>query len=85
MGHPGISRWEYRLQAEGLSNATHRVWDPKTSPTRVNAVLRTGGVDAIDCFKALAEETGIPYQNLINLYLRQCAHAGKKPALSWAS
>ncbi len=31
------------------------------------------------------EETGIPYQNLINLYLRECAHAGKKPALSWAS
>ncbi len=28
-------------------------------------------------FKALAEETGIPYQNLINLYLRECAHAGK--------
>ena len=43
------------------------------------------GVDVIDDFKALAEETGIPYQNLINLYLRECAHAGKKPALSWAS
>ena len=36
-------------------------------------------------FKALAEETGIPYQNLINLYLRECAQTGKKPALSWAS
>jgi hypothetical protein len=36
-------------------------------------------------FKALAEETGIPYQNLINLYLRHCAHAKKKPALSWTS
>jgi uncharacterized protein (DUF4415 family) len=42
-------------------------------------------VDVIDYFKALAEKTGIPYQNLINLYLRECAHAGKKPALSWAS
>ena len=32
----------------------------------------------------LAKETGIPYQNLINLYLRECAQTGKKPALSWA-
>ncbi len=43
------------------------------------------GVDEIEYFKALAEETGIPYQNLINLYLRECARIGKKPALSWAS
>jgi len=43
------------------------------------------GVDVIEYFKALAEETGIPYQNLINLYLRECAQTRKKPALSWAS
>jgi len=42
-------------------------------------------VDVIESFKALAEEIGIPDQNRINLYLRECAHAGKKPALSWAS
>jgi uncharacterized protein (DUF4415 family) len=42
-------------------------------------------VDVIEYFKALAAETGIPYQNLINLYLRECARARKKPALSWAS
>ena len=28
------------------------------------------GMDVIEYFKGLAEETGIPYQNLINLYLR---------------
>jgi hypothetical protein len=27
------------------------------------------GVDIIDYFKGMSEETGIPYQNLINLYL----------------
>jgi uncharacterized protein (DUF4415 family) len=43
------------------------------------------GVDVIAYFKDLAEETGIPYQQLINLYLRECAHAGKKPTLSWSS
>ena len=36
-------------------------------------------------FKALADELGMPYQNLINLYLRDCALRQKKLALKWAS
>jgi uncharacterized protein (DUF4415 family) len=36
------------------------------------------GVDVIQYFKQMAEETGIPYQNLVNLYLRQCVHSHKK-------
>lgn len=43
------------------------------------------GVDVIDYFKDLARETGIPYQNLINLYLRECVVEGKKPVLNWQS
>ena len=43
------------------------------------------GIDVIDYFKRLSEETGVPYQNLINLYLQDCAHSQKKPKLSWAS
>lgn len=43
------------------------------------------GVDVIDYFKELAEETGIPYQNLINLYLRDCVATGRRPSLKWAS
>ncbi len=38
----------------------------------------------IDYFKALAEETGISYQNLINSYLTECAQEHKKPELKWA-
>jgi len=34
-------------------------------------------------FKDLAEETGIPYQTLINLYLRDCAERKKQLAVSW--
>jgi predicted DNA binding CopG/RHH family protein len=34
-------------------------------------------------FKALAEETGIPYQTLINLYLRECAATGRKLTMHW--
>ena len=37
----------------------------------------------IEYFKSLAEETGIRYQTLINLYLRDCAASRRKPALRW--
>jgi len=39
----------------------------------------------IEYFKSMAEETGIPYQNLINLYLRDCAENHKKLKIKWAS
>ena len=34
-------------------------------------------------FKALSEETGIRYQTLINLYLRDCAATQKKLPVAW--
>ena len=37
----------------------------------------------IGYFKNLAAETEIPYQTLINLYLRDCAASQKRPALKW--
>ncbi|MEO8385580.1 MAG: BrnA antitoxin family protein [Betaproteobacteria bacterium] len=40
---------------------------------------------AISYFKGMAEETGIPYQSLINLYLRDCAASGKKLSMAWKS
>jgi len=43
------------------------------------------GVDIIDYFKAMAEQTGVPYQNLINLYLRDCVQHNRKLSLKWAS
>lgn len=36
-------------------------------------------------FKSLAEEIGMPYQKLINLYLRDCALTRRKLKLIWAS
>jgi uncharacterized protein (DUF4415 family) len=36
-------------------------------------------------FKNLSDELGMPYQNLINLYLRDCALNHKKLELKWAS
>jgi len=43
------------------------------------------GIDIINYFKRLARETGIPYQNLINLYLHDCVQSGRKLQLRWAS
>ena len=37
----------------------------------------------IDYFKSMSGETDIPYQNLINLYLLDCAKAGRKVSLAW--
>lgn len=39
--------------------------------------------DTLDYFTALAGETGIPYQTLINLYLRDCSAHRKKLQLQW--
>ena len=38
--------------------------------------------DIIGYFKEMAEDTGIPYQSLINLYLRDCVAHNRKPNLS---
>ena len=40
-------------------------------------------VDAIEYFKELSIETGIPYQNLINLYLSDCASRKLQPEIIW--
>lgn len=34
-------------------------------------------------FKSISEEVGIPYQSLINLYLRECAANHRKLELAW--
>ncbi len=39
--------------------------------------------DSVDYFKSLAGESGIPYQTLINLYLRHCAAKERKLDMKW--
>lgn len=39
--------------------------------------------ETVEYFKGLAEETEVPYQSLINLYLRDCASHGRKLSMSW--
>ncbi len=60
------------------------VKNPYAKHLKKQVTLRLG-VDVIDYFKNLADETGVPYQNLINLYLQECVHSKKRLKLKWAS
>jgi len=39
--------------------------------------------ESISYFKSISEDVGIPYQSLINLYLRDCATSNRKLNLKW--
>jgi len=39
--------------------------------------------DVVDYFKGMADEAGVPYQSLINLYLRDCITSGRKVEIKW--
>ena len=65
-------------------NFSQSVRNPYAKHLKKQVTLRLG-VDVVNYFRALASETGVPYQNLINLYLKECAHSGKKLTLKWAS
>jgi len=39
--------------------------------------------ESITYFKAISEDVGVPYQSLINLYLRDCAASHRKLNLNW--
>ena len=39
--------------------------------------------DVIGYFKQMAEEKGVPYQSLINLYLRDCVTTHRKIDIAW--
>jgi uncharacterized protein (DUF4415 family) len=41
--------------------------------------------ESVDYFKSLAKEVGVPYQTLINLYLRDCATHHRKLKMQWVS
>jgi len=60
------------------------VKNPYAKHLRKPVTIRLG-TDVVEYFKAMAQETGIPYQNLINLYLRDCVRAHRKLSLKWVS
>ena len=39
--------------------------------------------DIIEYFQKLADKSGVPYQTLINLYLKDCMETGRLPDIKW--
>ena len=56
--------------------------NPYASKLKKPVTIRLGE-DVIDYFKGMSADTGLPYQSLINLYLRDCAANHKKIDISW--
>ena len=56
--------------------------NPYASKLKKPVTMRIGE-DVIGYFKQMADEAGMPYQSLINLYLRDCAAHHRKIDISW--
>ena len=56
--------------------------NPYASKLKKSVTIRLGE-DVISYFKTMAEDSGIPYQSLINLYLRDCASQHRKIDIHW--
>lgn len=56
--------------------------NPYAARLKKSVTMRLGE-DVIEYFKKMAEETGVPYQSLINLYLRDCIAQHRKVDISW--
>jgi uncharacterized protein (DUF4415 family) len=59
---------------------TDSVKNPYTKKLKKQVTIRLDE-DTINYFKELAEDKGLPYQSLINLYLRDCAQSHRD--LKW--
>ena len=56
--------------------------NPYASKLKKSVTIRLD-VDVIDYFKNLAEIANVPYQTLVNDFLRNCKESGLKPKTVW--
>jgi len=56
--------------------------NPYASQLKRQVTIRLD-VASVDYFKKMGAEFGMPYQNLINLFLRDCATQKRRPAIQW--
>jgi uncharacterized protein (DUF4415 family) len=64
-----------RVEYDFSKMKAHR--NPYAARLKKPVTIRLGS-DIISYFKSMAKEMGVPYQNLINLYLRDCVQAHRK-------
>lgn len=56
--------------------------NPYASKLKKSVTIRLSE-DVIGYFKMMAEEAGVPYQSLINLYLRDCVMQHRQVQIAW--
>lgn len=56
--------------------------NPYASKLKRSVTMRLSD-DVVEYFKHMADEAGVPYQNLINLYLRDCLAQNRKIKINW--
>ena len=56
--------------------------NPYASQLKRQVTIRLD-IAAMNYFKGMAAELGMPYQNLINLFLRDCAMEKRRPVIQW--
>jgi uncharacterized protein (DUF4415 family) len=61
---------------------SHSVPNPYAKQLKKQVTLQLDN-ETMDYFEALAEEKGIPYQSLINLYLKDCADSHRDLKINW--
>jgi uncharacterized protein (DUF4415 family) len=71
-----LSRWKTMKAEYDLSKLKSRK-NPYASKLKKPVTMRLSE-DVVDYFKGMADEAGVPYQSLINLYLRDCLASSRK-------
>lgn len=72
------------MKETDFSKARRNPFSKRLKRQRRSVTIRLDGA-TVEYFKDMAAQIGIPYQTLINLYLRECASTGKTLSLSWES
>lgn len=56
--------------------------NPYASKLKKSVTMRISE-DVVDYFKHMAADAGVPYQSLINLYLRDCVLQHRQVEIAW--
>lgn len=56
--------------------------NPYASKLKKSVTMRLSE-DVVEYFKGMANEAGVPYQSLINLYLRDCLAQNRRVEIKW--
>ena len=75
-----LIEWVTHMRTE--YNFSKSTKNPYTSQLKKQITIRLDE-ECINYFKSISEDVGIPYQSLINLYLRDCANSNRKLDLKW--